>query len=138
MDTLIHSGEFNSPEYIHQKFKTPYQYLVSLIRMGEIQQPNLKRVQGMLIQLSMPVYMYVAPIGYRNTQDAWLNPQAILQRIALATAIANKRLNSDFPVKYSVVAKNIGELSPHTKKVIANSPKLRTALVFGSPEAMYR
>ncbi|MCC0177539.1 DUF1800 domain-containing protein [Waterburya agarophytonicola K14] len=137
MDALIHSPEFSSRDY-QQKFKTPYQYLVSLVRMAEIDRPNFERMQGMLRQLSMPVYLCVPPTGYKNTQDAWLNPQAMLQRITFASAIANKRLNPDAEIEYPKLASNIGELSPQTKQAITQSPNLRTVLILGSPEAMYR
>lgn len=140
LDTLIHSQEFQNPELGRQKFKTPYQYLISLVRMGEVKQANLKRLQGMLTQLSMPVYLCVPPTGYRNTQDAWLDPQAMLQRINFAAAIANKALDPDSSVEYEGLIGNIGQLSEHTQQVIAgsNSPNIRTALVLGSPEAMYK
>ena len=140
MNTLIHSPEFNSPEH-QQKFTTPYQYLVSLVRMAEIEQPELKRVQGMLTQLSMPVYGCSAPTGYRNTKDAWLNPEAMLERIAMATAIANNRLNPESSVEYSLLINNLRELSPQTQEAItSNASKsiLQKALVLASPEAMYR
>lgn len=140
MDTLIHSPEFNSPEY-QQKFTTPYQYLVSLVRLAEIQDPELERIQGMLKQLSMPIYMCVPPTGYKNTQDAWLNPEAMLGRITMAIAIANNRLNLESPVEYQRLIDNLGKLSPQTQKAIAanqKQPKLLPALVLGSPETMYR
>ncbi len=139
LDTLIHSQEFNDPKYYNQKFKTPYQYVISLARMGEIKQPNFKRIKGMLGQLSMPIYMCVPPTGYKNTQEAWLNPQAMLQRISLATAIANGTLNRDYSLEYQQLENNLGVISQQTKEVIAKtSPKLRSALILGSPEAMYR
>ncbi len=139
LDTLIHSDEFNSPQYYKQKFKTPYQYVISLVRMGEIEQPNLKRIRGMLEQLSMPLYMCLAPTGYRNTQEAWLNPQAMLQRTSLATAIANGTLNRSYLIEQKQLNSNFGELSSNTKQVVAKSPrKLRSALIMGSPESMYR
>lgn len=139
MNVLIHSEEFNDPQYYKQKFKTPYQYVVSLVRMAEIQQPNFKRIKGMLTQLSMPLYLCAAPTGYKNTQDAWLNPQAMLQRTSMATAIANGALNRDYDIEQKRLNRNFGELSSNTKQVIAKTPsKLRSALVLGSPEAMYR
>lgn len=139
MNVLIHSEEFNDPQYYKQKFKTPYQYVVSLVRMAEIQQPNLKRIKGMLTQLSMPLYQCAAPTGYKNTQDAWLNPQAMLQRTSMATAIANRTLNRDYSIEQKRLKQNFGELSSSTKRAIAKTPsKLRSALVLGSPEAMYR
>ena len=139
LNALIHSEEFNSPEYYKQKFKTPYQYVISLVRMGEIEQPNLKRVRGMLEQLSMPLYMCLAPTGYQNIQEAWLNPQAMLQRTGLATAIANGTLNRSYLIEQKQLTRNFGELSSNTKQVVTKSPrKLRSALIMGSPESMYR
>jgi uncharacterized protein (DUF1800 family) len=139
MDALIHSQEFNNPQYFGQKFKTPYQYLISLVRLGEIQQPNLKRLRGMLFQLSMPTYGCISPNGYSNTQSVWLNPQAMLQRTGFARAIANGVLNRNSRVKIQQLEQNLGAISPQTKQVIEQTPvKLRTALMMGSPEAMYR
>ena len=139
LNTLIHSSEFNDPQYYKQKFKTPYQYLVSLVRMAEIERPNTKRIQGMLTKLSMPVYKCSAPTGYKNTRSAWLNPQAMLQRTSFAMAIARKSLNEDYQIKPQQLETNLGETSQHTKQVISKSPQsLRSALMMGSPEAMYR
>jgi uncharacterized protein (DUF1800 family) len=133
------SKEFNSSKYYKQKFKTPWQYLISLVRMAEIEQPNFKRIQGMLNQLSMPIYMYSAPIGYQNTHSAWLNPQAMLQRTSFATAIANGALNKNYEIDLTKLKANLGKISQHTKQTIAkNPPKLRSALIMGSPQAMYR
>ena len=138
LNTLIYSPEFQDPKLGRQKFKTPYQYLISLTRMAEIKQANVKRLQGMLHQLSMPLYLCVPPTGYKNTQDAWLSPEAMLQRIALAGAIANKALDPNSPIEYQRVINNMGQLSEHTKQALKDYPKLSTALVLGSPEAMYK
>jgi uncharacterized protein (DUF1800 family) len=139
LDTLIHSPEFNDPSYYKQKFKTPYQYIVSLARMSEVQQPDFKQIKGMLNQLSMPMYLCIPPTGYKNTQEAWLNPQSMLQRIGFATAIANGSLNKDYSIDYEQLTANFGQLSQHTQQVISESTaRLRKALILGSPEAMYR
>ena len=139
MDTLIHSQEFNDPQYFEGKFTTPYQYLVSLIRMGEIEQPNFKRIRGMLFQLSMPIYQYSTPNGYANTKSAWLNPQAILQRTSFATAISNGTLNRESKIVQSRLKQNLGEISVTTNKAVFKTrPFLQKALMMGSPEAMYR
>jgi uncharacterized protein (DUF1800 family) len=107
--------------------------------MGEIQQPELRRLRGMLFQLSMPTYRCSTPDGYSNTQSAWLNPQAMLQRTSLATAIANGVLNKNSVVKMQQLKQNLGAMSPQTKQVVEQTPvRLRTALMMGSPEAMYR
>jgi uncharacterized protein (DUF1800 family) len=140
LETLFDSEEFNDPRYYGKKFKTPYQYLVSLVRVSDIQAPDYKRLRGMLIQLGMPIYGCQTPDGYKNTQGAWLNPDAMLNRVSLASAISKGILTKKQPVKAGKLEKIIGnQLSTQTKQIITeNSPKIRAALVLGSPEMMYR
>jgi uncharacterized protein (DUF1800 family) len=139
LDTLFHSQEFNDPQYYEQKFKTPYQYIVSLIRASEIKHPDFQRIHGMLSQLAMPVYGCLTPDGYKNTQDAWLNPDAMLRRISLATAIANGALDRDNPIDETTLQISMGSnFSAKTQAAINSSPPgLRKAIMLGSPEAMY-
>ncbi len=140
LDTLFHSPEFNDPQYYHNKFKTPYQYLVSLLRASNINNPNFQRLRGMLAQLSMPIYGCATPDGYKNTQDAWLNPEGMLRRISLANAIANGAVSNKQPVNAQQLQKTLGnKFSPTTKNAIAQSPpRLRSTLILGSPEMMNR
>ncbi len=140
LDTLFHSSEFNDPQYYHQKFKTPQQYLISLVRAADINNPNYNRLRGMLNQLAMPVFLCPTPDGYDNTQGAWLNPDSMLKRISLATAIANGNLNKKDPVDINKIEASLGgNLSAQTKEALAKSPsRLRAALLLGSPEMMYR
>ncbi len=140
LDTLFHSPEFNNPKYYDKKFKTPYQYLVSILRASNIQQPNYRRLMGMLAQLSMPIYGCITPDGYKNTQEAWLNPEGMLRRVSFANAIANGGLNKKKPVNKQQLQTTLGnQLSPDTKNAIANSPpRLHSTLILGSPEMMHR
>jgi uncharacterized protein (DUF1800 family) len=87
----------------------------------------------------MPSFRCVTPDGYSNTQETWLNPQAMLQRTGFATAIAKGILNKNSPVEIQQLEQNLVTISPRTKQVLEQTPvKLRTALMMGSPEAMYR
>ncbi|HHP7231651.1 MAG TPA: DUF1800 domain-containing protein [Xenococcaceae cyanobacterium] len=140
LDTLFHSPEFNDPQYYHNKFKTPYQYLVSLVRASKIENPNLKRLSGMLTQLSMPIYGCISPDGYKNTQVAWLNPEGMLRRISFANAIANGAISNEQAVNSQRLQKTLGnKFSPTTTNAIAQSPsRLSSTLIFGSPEMMHR
>ena len=140
LDTLFHSREFNDPQYYEQKFKTPYQYVVSMVRAGGIENPNLNRMRRMFNQLSMPVYRCPSPDGYKNTQDAWLNPDAMLRRVSHATQTANGHLSDKQPLEPKQLRSTLGNnFSRETQEIIAKShPKLRAALMLGSPEMMYR
>jgi uncharacterized protein (DUF1800 family) len=140
VDTLVHSTEFNEPQYYAKKFKNPYQYVLSVVRAAKIENPKYKQLAGMLRQLSMPVYGCVTPDGYKNTEDAWLNSDAMMRRISLATAIANGTLNKQQIVDAETLSATLGNnFSTNTKETIKDSPrKLRAALILGSPEMMYR
>ena len=140
LDTLFHSPEFNDPKYYQTKFKTPYQYLVSTLRASNIQNPNFKRLKGMLAQLSMPIYGCATPDGYQNTQEAWLNPEGMLKRVSFANAIAFGALIDKKPVNARQLRATLGnQFSPNTKNAIAKSPaRLHSSLILGSPEMMKR
>ena len=140
LDKLFDSSEFNDPQYYNAKFKTPLQYLVSIVRVSGIEKPNLSAIEGMLNQLSMPIYGSQTPDGYQNTEKAWLNPNALLRRLSFVTSIAKGSLSNQKPLETAVLEKTVGNsLTPKTKAEIAQSPeKLKATLILGSPEMMYR
>jgi uncharacterized protein (DUF1800 family) len=85
--TLFASPEFRDPANFSGKFKTPYQYVVSAVRAADIEVKNVRPLLATLTRLGMPLYGCQSPDGYKNTEDAWLNPDALAQRISFATAL---------------------------------------------------
>lgn len=88
---------FASPEFWNSaqqglKFKTPYQYVISAARASDMTVVNIRPLLGALNQLGMPLYGCQTPDGYKNTEQAWLNPDALMRRINFATALASGRL----------------------------------------------
>jgi hypothetical protein len=81
-----------STEAAGAKFKTPYQFVVSAVRASAEPVVNVGPMVNTMAQLGMPLYGCQTPDGYKNTQDAWLNPDALTRRIAFATALAGGRL----------------------------------------------
>jgi uncharacterized protein (DUF1800 family) len=138
LDTLFHSSEFWDSQYFHQKFKTPYEYIVSAIRATGIEINNFQPIYNSLQQLGMPLYGCQTPNGYQNTQDAWLNPDAMTRRLSFATALSNGRFGK--PVDATKLALTLGNpFSDTTNKALSSSPRqLRAALILGSPEFMKR
>jgi uncharacterized protein (DUF1800 family) len=90
--TLFTSDEFMSPAAVGAKFKTPYQFVVSAVRASGIDVKNVQPLVGTMSQLGMPLYGCQTPDGYKNTQDAWLNPDALSRRITFATALGAGRI----------------------------------------------
>ncbi len=140
LNTLFTSKEFLDPQYYGNKFKTPYQYIVSIYRATNIEKPNLRQTYGMLRQLGMPLYGCRTPNGYQNTRDAWLGPDSMMRRVSLATALARKYLKTEKSHNPNLLMATLGDrFSSNTLAVINSSkPFLKTALILGSPEMMYR
>jgi len=92
LKTLFSSSEFMDSAAAGAKFKTPYQFVVSAARASAAPLVNVGPLVNTMSQLGMPLYGCQTPDGYKNTQDAWLNPDALTRRIAFATALGQGRL----------------------------------------------
>ncbi|QGZ39466.1 uncharacterized protein (DUF1800 family) [Pseudoduganella flava] len=130
--TLFASPEFLDAGVAGAKFKTPYQYVVSAARAAAVT-PDVKRMAGALARLGMPVYGCQTPDGYDDTQEAWLNPDALGIRIGIAATLGKE-------ADAQVLEQALGTLlSPRTRDLAAaGPPKLRAALLLGSPDFMQR
>lgn len=133
LKTLFASDEFMSPEAQGAKFKTPYQFVISAARAGNSSMAEVRPVLGALDRLGMPLYGCQTPDGYKNTQAAWLNPDALSRRIGYAATLGQG-------VDAAVVQAALGEsVSERTQGIVAASPqKIRTAMLLGSPDFMQR
>ena len=149
---------FDSPEFwagAGQKYKTPYEFVISAVRAAGAPVNNPRPLLAWIARLGMPLYGCETPDGYKNTAEAWLSPDATMQRIAFAAAFARgavpvamdrdgglaalaayrpaaadpKRLEAIFG----------STLTPETRTVVdAAAPKERAALILGSPNFMRR
>lgn len=143
LQAIFDSPQFWDEKNYGNKFKTPYQYIISVIRASGEEVTNYRPLIGMMQQLGMPLYGCLTPDGYKNTQEAWLNGDGMLRRINFVTALAFGRVNindDQFPVSYDDLKTDFDlSLSPSTMQVIQSAPaRLRAVLVLGSPEMMKR
>ena len=165
LKTLFHSPQFWQQKNIANKFKTPYQYVISTVRASAIPTHNVRPLYGTLMQLGMPLYACLTPDGYKNTQQAWLSPDAMTRRLSFAVALAGGHLPLTQPAVATMTGgdkRNTMAAAPSTPKVQAIDtanlmatlgdsfshrtltavnaapPPLRAALILGSPEFMRR
>jgi uncharacterized protein (DUF1800 family) len=89
---LFASSQFLGPDAAGAKFKTPYQFVVSAARASATPVKNVAPLVQTMAQLGEPLYGCQTPDGYKNTEQAWLNPDALTRRISFATALAAGRL----------------------------------------------
>ncbi|WP_413168215.1 DUF1800 domain-containing protein [Capilliphycus salinus ALCB114379] len=137
LKTLFSSSEFWNPDVYQGKFKTPYRYIVSVMRaVGEVS--NFNSATGLLRQLGMPLYGCPSPDGYKNTQDAWLNPDTMIRRSSLAVQLSKGLFQDRKPVDSQKLIETLGDnFSENTREVInKSSPDLKAALILGSPDFM--
>ena len=143
LTVLFDSAEFRDPRQHAGKFKTPYQYVISALRAGAVQVTNTKPILTSLYQFGMPLYGCQTPDGYKNTEEAWLNPDAITRRITLATALASGKLPLDGarpPLQVQALLSTLGSgISLKTLATVEQADVgLRAAMVLGSPDFMRR
>ena len=90
LKTLFTSREFRDSD--SKKYKTPYQFVLSAARAAGVAVGNPRPLLGAMGRLGMPLYGCQTPDGYKNTEAAWLSPDATTLRISFATALAAGRL----------------------------------------------
>jgi len=105
-----------------------------------------------MAQLGMPLYGCQTPNGYKNTEDAWLNADALTRRITFATALADGKLAlAARPPPPSAPAPSppldaaqlqatlASSVSSRTRELVAAAAApLRAAMLLGSPDFMQR
>jgi uncharacterized protein (DUF1800 family) len=145
LTTLFRSGEFWSGQAYRAKFKTPNQYLLSVLRAAGVHEVPRDYVERNLTELGQPLYGCLTPDGYKNTQEAWLSPDAMMRRVSLAVTIGRGRLPmagamGPAPVDPGALATTLGHvLSPDLDHAVSAAPEdLRAALILGSPDFMRR
>jgi len=154
--TLFASEEFMSSEAAGAKFKTPYRFVVSAVRASAAPLENVAPLVGTMNQLGMPLYGCQTPDGYKNTQEAWLNPDALTRRIGFAAALAGGRLPLAAPAvapeapaapaapakmaaldPAALEAALAGSVSRRTLEIVGQAPRqLQAAMLLGSPDFM--
>ncbi len=137
---LMSSDEFWRREAFGAKFKTPYQYLVSTLRA--LDATAIQEVQPLLqvlAQSGMPLYGAQTPDGYKNTASAWMNPEALAQRLQFASKLAERRWQRNAPSDRAGLLTTMGGLwRASTRQSVAGEPaNLQTALLLGSPDFMH-
>ena len=127
---LFTDKEFYAPENYRAKIKTPFELVVSAIRTVGAD-TNGGQVQALLVKMGEPLYGYIAPTGYPDMAEDWVNTGALLERMNFAVALASNRIRgtrvdlSKYQAanKQEILNKAIAglldnEISPNTKAML--------------------
>ena len=136
LNTLFHSQEFWDPHYAQQKFKPPFRYVVSTFRaIGATPPGDTMLLQGSMAQMGERLYHCPTPNGYGNTNDQWLNSDALLKRIDFSKKLA-RFLNDNTDEMLAGIYSPIW--GPNTRNTIARAePRMKPILLLSSPEFVY-
>ena len=134
--TMFHAPEFWDPRYYRAKFKPPLRYMVSALRATGIQPSDWKPVQQAISGMGEPLYRCLTPNGYPNTNEHWLNSDALLKRIGISRKVVQ---NMDGNLSVASLEETLGnDFSNNTRHAIQNAPpKLQPILLLSSPEFLY-
>ena len=136
-NTLILARESWSPEA--QKFKTPYEFLVSSWRAAGVAPTTLPDVAPILNGMGQKPFSAPSPKGWPEDAATWCAPDAVIKRMAWAQNLAAKDLNGRDPSQLATDALG-ARLTPLVAKTIARAETRDEglAILLMSPEFQRR
>ncbi|MFL5239462.1 MAG: DUF1800 domain-containing protein [Rhizomicrobium sp.] len=158
--TMLTSREFRDPSNVGRKFKTPYQYVVSMARVSGLDPRKAAPLAEELKALGQPIYGCVSPDGYACTETTWLDPDSMVRRLSFAVKFGSGAYHQAYLAKpdYGSMNKQVhlqpeqggtpldsnrllaalrADLSGKTRTAVAEATKDHQAgLILGSPEFM--
>ena len=144
-----------SPEFLasrRAKTKNPFEFVVSAIRVTDLNVVNALPLVQSLRDLGMPIYGAQPPTGYSDKAEAWVNSGALLNRMNFAIALTGGQMrmlgtgapsrtgNADETRRALFASALAGEVSPSTSATVekASTPAQVVALTLGSPDFQKR
>ncbi len=88
LHAIFHGPDFWAPQNTRAKVKTPLEFVVSALRAVGADPDTTPRLAQVVARLGEPLYLHVAPDGYPEREDAWVNSGALLDRMNAGVALA--------------------------------------------------
>ena len=89
---LVTSPEFLTPDSYRAKVKTPFEFVVSALRVTGAEVSSAVAIARALAMMGMPLYLCQPPTGYAETADAWVSSGSLVSRINFAVELAANRV----------------------------------------------
>jgi uncharacterized protein (DUF1800 family) len=91
MHTIVTSNEFNSPEAVGSKTKTPFEYVASAVRSLNGETDGGRQVSQAIGRMGQPLYQCQPPTGYPDKGDHWMSSGAVLERLNFAVSLTSNK-----------------------------------------------
>jgi uncharacterized protein (DUF1800 family) len=96
MTAMVHavvgSEQFFARENYRNKFKTPYEFIVSALRTTSAEITSLRALENYLKDMGQPIYHCDDPTGYYDIAEAWLDPGVMALRWQFATDLVGGKI----------------------------------------------
>ena len=96
LTALVHAvvdhPEFYNPQHFRAKVKTPWEFVVSALRVTDAEVERPLQLFRALALMGQPLYGCDVPTGWSDRADAWLDPGAMAFRWEFAAQIADGKL----------------------------------------------
>ena len=77
---IVNSPEFFNREHYRAKFKTPFQFVVSALRITDAKISDAKDTCRVLGKMGQPIYMCNDPTGYFDQAERWMDAGVLTSR----------------------------------------------------------
>jgi hypothetical protein len=92
LTAIFHGPDFWAQAFQSAKIKTPLAFVASALRASGALPDTTFRLGQVVARLGEPLYQHVAPDGYPETQEDWVNSGALLDRMNVAVGLAAGKL----------------------------------------------
>ena len=92
LTAIFHGPDFWARPNLGGKIKTPLEFVASALRAVEATPDTTPRLGQVVARLGEPLFQHVAPDGYPETQEDWVNSGALLDRMNVAVGLAAGKL----------------------------------------------
>ncbi|KEO88398.1 hypothetical protein EH30_03175 [Erythrobacter sp. JL475] len=120
------------------KFRQPFEWLVSVLRLTGVENLDARRIPGALNEIGQLPWRAPSPAGYDDLAGSWAGPDALFRRVELAERIARNAPADDVMERAQTAFP--GALSDNTRIWLsrAESGTQALGLLLVSPEMMRR
>ncbi|MBI4569969.1 MAG: DUF1800 domain-containing protein [Planctomycetes bacterium] len=136
---IVKDKEFFNPANYQAKFKRPFEFTVSALRVSRAEVADPKRLLGALALMNEPIYQCDDPTGFYDQAEAWRDAGAMATRWQIAVGLAVgagkaaaakvgdsfwKEITGDTPAKWiAQVAARVcpSGITPRTEKAIRDA-----------------
>jgi len=141
MRTILTSPEFRDAAARRAKVKSPFEYVVSVLRATDADVRDPRPFVNIVASLGEPLYQFQPPTGFPDSGRAWINTGTLVGRLNFANAMAANGLNAATTNREraeEALRRLLPDVTPTRGQTgqagqAGLTPQLRVALLLGSP-----